>query len=1504
MLDGYDEISVGTGEASFEVRAIDENSTSLPLTAVTLMYADNGSIVETDEGDGVQVITDNDGRGAFNDLDDSYNYTLGLFRDGSSDMLMYGDNIGNGFKTKFTSQFNASNQSTLNVTLDYIDNVTTGVDFDDDINNTVFSSPPGPIESNYTVWGNQTSEDYNVTFFGAKNESGFNQVFSKNQSRGLYSENVFFDDVGNYSFYLRSEATGGETNTSGRYKLFVDDINPSYSNVQLSPSSEQNATFPVNLSAHLNSTRSFLTDVTLYVNDTLVKSNDTLGEDFIHDKNFEWSYEIPIDYVNSTIQLQYCFNDASSITDETCTEPQDLYVTDGVPPETSNISFDDRFIRSDDTFEMGVESVDLLGGSPNVSVSFFNGTDYVLNLSKNSSEDDIFLFQKNLSELTDPLDEGNYTLMINSTSQSGAIAHNESWVVIDDTAPVVSGTLSEGPVKEGDTITVTADITEEYDHSLDDIDVFADISDDADYSEQLSLEHDSDMTWTSDHQIEYSGDGNLTFNVTAMDLAGNIGFNASNLTVDNTPIFIDVLTPSSSAVYNGTYDVDLTAEYNLSEEPEEISYSFLGEQYALPSGTTEDSFDLSEKITFPGQHVLGFSAEDAVGNFNSTTIYFYADFLFNQSAWISNMTTLNDQLSSIDILDENYEIISDEMINITDHSQPIFSFNTSDDRWFNISVYMMSSRLNQYEDMTIQIDNQSFDDNYEEFHGASVLDMFRLGNFDLLSSAQFSMEFQQNETEFETVYVCRDDYLDCSMIEMFDPDEDQDHFYYGDDDNTILNFTSLSFEKETSFLLVNDTAPPNISIVSENQSFHSPDYPLLNLTLNENSTCSFEGFNSTDHSLGTGTLDDLTKVDQEGYENYVLLDFALPGLRYSLGENTLDFTCLDNAENEATESFTFDVLGEPAPSLEMTPSSGHTFPTGTETVELEVDTSPHNVICKVNQTDDMETDFIGDEMASSDGYVHDYNVTGLSDGDDEEYYVRCVNGVGNSTTGLFNFEVDSEDTDDTDDTDGTDDTDDDSTSSDGGDTVAVDDSEDEEEDDGASYASEEFSFSDLEKNEMVEVETTDEELTLSSLKFMPKENVSDAVFLLESFTDMDLFSQDAAGLTDVYRYIQITETSDLEFSSLSNFTMKFRVPESWIEDNSLDDESVLIGAFDEEKGDWDVLSKEYDGTEDGHRLYTAEARAANLFAISKLDEDVQAPEEDEPSGSIVRDDEEDDLRSDLEQRSMSFDEVIKIVSIIVGVIFLSAIVYGNKDYIVKSRERKKKRMAVKPKKRRREKHSSADSDDLRDQNTKDYESNDYGSYGELKELPLPSQRIDIPREDILRNYIETLYRNVWIKGYNDKSIHKEFEKRGWSRPKILEALAYLKVDAAGSLSAVSDPDKRSLVEGLRKKIISKYGFPANGLFTTLKSKGWPSYMIKSAMDTVATKMNVPLHGQIDHSQLASRESYEEYDTSELEDYIKKASDEGVAREEILKRVIDAGWPEKVVEKVLSKCLRK
>jgi len=91
-------------------------------------------------------------------------------------------------------------------------------------------------------------------------------------------------------------------------------------------------------------------------------------------------------------------------------------------------------------------------------------------------------------------------------------------------------------------------------------------------------------------------------------------------------------------------------------------------------------------------------------------------------------------------------------------------------------------------------------------------------------------------------------------------------------------------------------------------------------------------------------------------------------------------------------------------------------------------------------------------------------------------------------------------------------------------------------------------------------------------------------------------ASDAIGIEgDVYKYIEVTKTN-IEDADVNKVRIKFKVKKTWINDNNIDPDTVVLSRYAD--GEWNKLPTTKLSEDDDYYYYEAESPGLSVFAIT------------------------------------------------------------------------------------------------------------------------------------------------------------------------------------------------------------------------------------------------------------------------------------------------------------------
>jgi PGF-pre-PGF domain-containing protein len=1440
-----DSLPVESGYANLTIYINDTSGNAIQGVNITLFNASLGTnTTYSFNSQTYSVLTDANGNATFINISIADNYSISY--------------TGAKYYANHSAPFNISDGTAANVTHNF-----TLVEDNTDPTVAIVGQPTP--SSGTIVQGSSTS--FSVDFTPSDDLGGIintSLYITNSDATAVYNQSVnvtsgtqtsftiaSITEEGNYSWFLNATDASGNSVINGPYSFFIDTTNANISDVTWIPGTEQNASQYINVTALVNGTYSEINYVRLILNDSTTEDSIEIFSGAIV-SNISLAYFIPNSSAGSTPNLKLCYRDLGFGTSEQCTANVPITITDNSTPSISSIDVADQFIRSDNLFSIVVNATDTSDTNLNVTIQFFNGTDYVLNQSTTTHSSDSYSFSFIPSVVAPGLLENNYTVNVTAVDDFDNTYNMTTWVVIDDTpANITYAPLSTRHVKQGDVITLQVSVFDNYNESVDAFIVTADVNYSGFTAQNLS--YSGGNLWETNITIDFAGDGDLFMNITALDIANNTGWNDTMiLFADNTGTTVTINNPITNAVYNGTLNVTVALNYSLSEASNTTYYFHGGTRTILPSNA---EFNHSFNATYPGKQTIYLYVNDSAGNIDQASVQFYEDFLLNRTKWITLQNSSNANTTEILLWNMSGDAlpllfnISDGTVNSTVMMDVVFS----DGKMMNISYLdLYQSELNYILDA--QIDNASFESNYEAADGASVIDYFRLKNFNKISAENISLRFNFNTTEFQEIYLCTNDYLSCTAISSSCGGSS---CYYSDGQKTIVNLSSFpAMNTYVSVILVNDTIAPTISVTSpDNNTIFSNAYGnTISIAMNEIATCTYR-VNTTRYGIQNATINSVAASS---------INYDLPNPPYLNGEYQFNISCTDVASNNANYTYHFSINDSVAPTASIWPALSTQYDKGTSSVNMQITTSELSV-CKYNTTGfGVSSNFVGVLYSSSNNLTHTASVS-VSDGSSYTYYFRCRDYNNNQYESYFSFSVSNTEVVEEPGTDLPPSSRGSSTNTTSNDATDVD-----------VYTKEETSVN-VTAGVTVNLSVSKADIPIKNIAISATRTTGSTSFTIESFSETSRFAISALPLQNTYRYIQIQNDKNLNVSELGNYTFEFKIANDWVAEYDLTHDDILLGRFDEATNTWQLIEKEFTRSDDDFVYYSATTPAATLFAISR-------EETSSSTGNVITRDDIDNIDEgvtrEFTSQKLDSDDVMMIVFGLAMVAIFGVVGYANRYKLMSIVSPKAQPVHATKKK--------GGETDLRSSATKQY-AEEEKLPEKIQEMGMSSQELSVPNQEVLQKYLLVQFKNIWVKGYNDPSIKKKFIDAGWKKEQIDRAYEVIAADARENMEPMmADPKIVQLLDTIRATINEKYGFTKAELYTMLQQNGWPGYMIESALRALDAEMTVPYDFV---NTVAS---------SDLEQYIRSAKAMGATREALYQKLTSVGWPEHEVAELLNK----
>lgn len=185
----------------------------------------------------------------------------------------------------------------------------------------------------------------------------------------------------------------------------------------------------------------------------------------------------------------------------------------------------------------------------------------------------------------------------------------------------------------------------------------------------------ADWTRTYNGSVIFPGltDGGHYFRIKGVDMAGNVGVNGVNFTLDTCSPYLKITSPAKGTMFGWN---DITVEYTAYDALTGLDYL----QYRLDTGawTDLDAVNITFADLPDGLHILYMRTADLAGNMNSTSISFTVDTTApvvtitapNESGYVKNglvTWTVND-VSSVDMTEVSTDGLNWTVVSGTSHT--------------------------------------------------------------------------------------------------------------------------------------------------------------------------------------------------------------------------------------------------------------------------------------------------------------------------------------------------------------------------------------------------------------------------------------------------------------------------------------------------------------------------------------------------------------------------------------------------------------------------------------------------------------------------------------------------------------------------------------------------------------------------------------------------------------------------------------------------------------------
>jgi PGF-pre-PGF domain-containing protein len=1323
---------------------------------------------------------------------------------------------------------------------------------------------------------------------------------------------------GNHYWNLSVNDYWNNTNNTGAVNLTLDYTNPSYIDYNISTWSasgigSQNASDYVYIWAYFNGTYTNITSVGLDVNTSGATYGTYTNTTRLQEGYYNFSFLMPNATVGEIYEFKLTATDEVTLTNTTTSFFVNL--TDNLAPTITTISPQYLFIRPLQAYTINVTSADSIDSVLDVNISFRNTSSVLVkNITYSTRSGNEYRFSTTSNSV-----EGNYTLIINSTDDSGNMLENmTTWVYVDNSSPSVNVGLSSTSAKQNDVITVRANVTDVVDLDLDDYVVYVRSNQTGDFTDvqmvylpSTTREFEANITITSSQSYD------VAINVTAYDLAGNLGWDGTQvLSIDNSAPVVTINYPVdgityevSSILYNISYN------YSIIGSSSSVYYFYANREYAY--GWPSSASNIRNfTYKYPGKHSVTIYANDSVGNIGSDSVVFYTNASFNATEWAYEQNATSTQVQYVDLSSQAGPVLANYVDISSGSENNTVNFYVLFDDGKNITlqdVELNDSILNQ--NISVANNDTGFIDDYPNNYGAMIVDYIRPRYLDILDYQNMTLGFRYNSTEFDLIYMYRNNSgteTQTAISPCSGSLSSQTRCYRNE--GGITKVYSMPFTTSTTnyyaFYLVNDTVAPTINITTTNNSIKnaSTGHTLSALT-NEQATCKLY-FNDTSlaNQSASGTS----------------FSYTLPTLLN--GDYEIYLECNDSYANSDTSWILMQIQDTLKPTISInSPSNGTTYTTtGSKTISI---TTSETANCEYNTT---SLNFVynsgGTDFTTTGSTTHSFSVT-VVDNTTYNYYYKCQDLNGNQNTNgtfhRFSVSVPSSSGDD----------DDGDTGGDTGGTAPPTTSSTPD-----LYSATHF-FSFINSQDGIDMTLNRNGVDLTKIVATLNNNVSSVTIKVDTFRTTSLESgetsiDEVSGQKDLYKYVRITPTSSLNDDDIDSASLTFRVEKSWFSGTTFTPQDIVFYKF--LNNEWVKQISTYGSNDDSYHYYTVTSDGLSLYAIMaetnattvELEpeqevETVQSqPTESNPASSSSRSDDSGGLDTN----------TILIIVIVGGILGMVGYVgYKNKDQIMNSLQQQKKPMPASGD----EVATDGETATVHNQKpaapsaTGTATASVTGKSAKVKpgtnmtvKQAVKAHDLHKPHEDMdmLVASLRELFKNVWKQGHSETAIKDSLYKHGWPSEKVEKAFdiihKHLEDDFLRHKLGQPDPDVENLVKSI-KSLLGKqdYGYTQDQIEKKLEQKGWPRYMIDEALMKLSKEMVLPFEVKINATQsqqgiavaakpgqaspkpsLAKTPSEE---LQELENYIQTVKKHGKKRDEVRSLLLSYGWQADIVDKLLD-----
>jgi len=659
------------------------------------------------------------------------------------------------------------------------------------------------------------------------------------------------------------------------------------------------------------------------------------------------------------------------------------------------------------------------------------------------------------------------------------------------------------------------------------------------------------------------GTYNLTVNCT--DQASLMTSLTINFTIDTTSPVILVDYPSNNQIIT---DYNITFNYSVNDTYFDSMWykvDYNQSSISLSPGNTLGGYNTQEiNFSLPGKKSLTLYSNDTSGNEYSKTLDFYINKELNVTSWKNNLNTILSNVSSIQVFNSTFDVLSDNITMYHNYSLEL-NFTNSSLYAYNLTAINIIWSV----DFRAEDNSSYFESLARTAVGKEPVDYVFLRNFSLFYNQTNyfgTVKLPRNMSYYDSIYYCgEDDLSDCSAVS---PCSNINN-YVSTTGSACYNSTTenvyVYVPHFSSVFGVNDTVYPSITLTSPVNGSNITTSSNLNLafTVNEASTCRYSLNAGSYNSLsGTTSFSTLFNATENSYQN-------------------ISINCTDAYDNSGLSLIYFRINDTTAPSL--------------STISEDSDNDSITLIFTTNELSNSSVLQLSNSATKTKtNYIlsHTHTFSSLSSSTTYTFNITLCDRIGNCRSTSAQKA-----------TTGTSDDDSSASSTTTGSTTnpAV----------STKVMQSWLSLS----SGLVTMEIPSNKIAFTKITFTLLNSIDTAVTMtVENMTRPNFLPSIE---NKAYQYQRITKTG-INDNNVENVVITFRIPNSWINNNNIDEDTISLYRY---TNSWKKLTTSLTAIDSTYTYFQALSPGLSYFGVSGEEQEaVQTQnnnQDNTPTGNTV-----------------------------------------------------------------------------------------------------------------------------------------------------------------------------------------------------------------------------------------------------------------------------------------------